>query len=125
MEDFSPLILMRSPGPFFFILLFISQLYVGLIAFYPSLRSQNSRKKREPVPRSKGVLYIFAGTLGIIYNLYVFYILFGGTHRLLPISDKALFRSIDIGIIAYIFIFVLINYLFFNKKEQSHQNSEE
>lgn len=88
-------ILMRAPTPFFLLLLFISCLYVGLIAFFPSLRSSNSRKKREPVTKVRGVVYISIGVIGLIYTLYVIYVFCGGSCIILPVSDKMLFRSAD------------------------------
>ena len=83
------------PAPFFLLLIFISMLYVGLIAFFPSLRSPNSRKKRKPITRTRGMFYICISILGIIYSSYVIYVFCGGVHRILPISDKELFRSAD------------------------------
>jgi len=114
---------MKAPTPLFLLLLFISMLYVGLIAFFPSLRSANSRKKRKPITRPKGILFICISTLGIIYSSYVIYVFMGGSYRVLPLSDKDLFMSADM--MPFILIGGLLLVLtIFGKKDKNQDKTE-
>jgi len=107
-----------SPSPLIILLFSFAAIYRGCVAFFPSLRGEN-KKKRKPVPKAQGVIYFLVGVLGVLYSLYVIYVFAGGTLRILSIDDEMLFRSADILLFAPIvllFILSLLKKVFLGKK---------
>jgi len=61
------------------------------------------------------MFYICISILGIIYSSYVIYVFCGGVHRILPLSDKELFRSADMVPFVFLGGLFLVHKIFKNK----------
>lgn len=112
---------MKAPSPLFILIFSLALIYRGFVAFFPSLRGEN-KKKRKPIPRLQGIVYLFAGLLGSLYSVYVIYVFAGGSFRVLPIEDETLFRSTDMLLLAPIvlaLVFAIIKRVFSGKRKGS------
>ena len=101
---------MKAPSPFIILLFSVAAIYRGCVAFFPSLRGEN-KKKRKTVPKAHGIIYFLVGALGFLYSLYVIYVFAGGTLRLCSIDDEMLFRIADMLLFAPIVLLFVLSIL--------------
>ena len=91
----------KAPLPLFSLILSVACIYRGLLAFFPKLR-RNKRKKREPVPKTKGILYILVGSAGAIYSIYVIYAFLSGNKEAVKFFETIILVLMGIWILDFI-----------------------